>query len=206
MQADEIMERFGDADGAVAVSGYVNKGAKGRWRVHPWLDPHVYLEFDGRDVLRSLPLDPERSPLGGSYLVLRSNAKVRQVKGDRREAETDFLAGDLVHGALEEAEPIKLALGWTIITVTGTTAPITVTWALGCFTDWVCETGTMRCLGTMICDTGMMACPGTVVVAGPSGDWMCNSHYCPSEGANCPSLHCGGGGGDGGGRGDGPVA
>lgn len=200
-----MMERLGDATGAVAVSGYVARARKGRWRVHPWLDPQVYLEFSADDVLRSLPLDPELSPLGGSYVVLRSDAKVRQVKGDRRAAETDFLAGDIVHGALEEAEPITLAVGITITTTaTTTTVPITVTWALGCITDWVCDTGTMRCLGSAMCDSGALKCPGTVVIAGPSADWMCNSHYCPSEGANCPSLGCGGG--DGGGGGDGPVA
>lgn len=201
-----MMERFGGADGAVAVSGYVARARKGRWRVHPWLDPQVYIEFDGDDVMRSVPLDTTLSPLGGSYVVLRSNAKVMQVKGDRRTAETDFLAGDIVHGALEEAEPMTLAIGITITTtVTTTVVPITVTWAIGCFTHWVCDTGAMKCLGSGICDSGFMKCPGTVVVAGPSVDWMCNSHYCPSEGANCPSLGCGGGGGDDGG-GDGPVA
>ena len=202
MQADQLMERFGEATGAVAVSGYVSKAPKGRWRVHPWLDPQVFIEFDGDDVIRTLPLDRRLSPLGGSYVVLRSDAQVLQVKGDRQTAETDFLAGDIVHGALKEAKEVTLAIGITITTTATTTiVPITVTWAIGCFTDWVCDTGTMRCLGSVICNTGQMVCRGTVVLA-PSTDWMCNSHYCPSEGANCPSINCGGGGG---GDGDGPV-
>ncbi len=208
MEIDGIIDKVGKAKGVVAVSGFVSSPKKGIFRLHPFPEPQIYLEFDESDIVYSERLDEKASPLGGSLVLLKDDAKVTQVKGNRRKAETDFLAGDIVHGALKDAEPMTLAMGWAITTtttVTGTTIPITVTWALGCFTDWVCATGTMRCLGSTICTTGAMACPGTVVVAGPSAGWMCDSHYCASEGANCPTLSgCGGGGGGGGGGGNPP--
>jgi hypothetical protein len=62
-----------------------------------WSD---FLEFQSGDVLFARTLDPADYPLGGTFVWLRRDASVLRTRTTSREAQADFLTGDLVRGLL----------------------------------------------------------------------------------------------------------
>jgi len=88
------------AEGFVYV-GFVGRSQRpgySRLYLNPeWND---YLEFQPGDVVFVRALDPADYPLGGAFVCLRRDANVLRTRTTSREAQADFLTGDVTRGLL----------------------------------------------------------------------------------------------------------
>ena len=79
--------------------GFVGRSQRpGHWRLYlnpEWSD---YLEFHSDDVVLARALEPVGHPLGGTFVWLRRDANVLRTRITSRQAQADFLTGDLVRG------------------------------------------------------------------------------------------------------------
>ncbi|MBV8368094.1 MAG: hypothetical protein JO036_04050 [Candidatus Eremiobacteraeota bacterium] len=82
VRLDDIVARvFPDptsAQGATLLTGFVGKGdAEGRIRIYPDIGFSCWYDVAEEDVLHSVPLSQETSPLGGSRLWVKAGADVK---------------------------------------------------------------------------------------------------------------------------------
>jgi hypothetical protein len=110
-QQDALRDLVGDPAGldVFVYVGFVGRSQRtGHWRLYlnpEWSD---YLEFHSDDVVFARALEPAGHPLGGTFVWLRRDANVLRTQRTSREAQKDFLNGDLLRGWL--ARPVQTAL------------------------------------------------------------------------------------------------
>jgi hypothetical protein len=79
---DDIVARVvadpAQTQGVTLLAGFVGKGdAEGRVRIYPDLTFSSWHDVAGADVVHSIPLPKESSPLGGSYVWVKGGAEVK---------------------------------------------------------------------------------------------------------------------------------
>jgi hypothetical protein len=76
--------------------GFLGRSARARhWRLYLTPELNDYLEFTEPDVLHVRPLEGRDHPLGGSAVWFRREANLVHTRAVSREAQADFLQGDI---------------------------------------------------------------------------------------------------------------
>ncbi|HBY94405.1 MAG TPA: hypothetical protein DEP84_10665 [Chloroflexi bacterium] len=84
--------------------GFLGKSTrKGHWRLYLTLILNEYVEFAEDDVVRSRSLGREESALGGAVVWVRREANLLHTRSVSREAQADFLRGDIAAGFLRRS-------------------------------------------------------------------------------------------------------
>ena len=153
--------------GAVVRVGFIGKsGRGGRWRLYTHPDLTAYVEFAESDVLNVTPVSKAMSPLGGSIVWLKTDAKLQRVSSRSHEEQTSFLKGPLTTRFLPSARGVNVGGGFATETIVQTI----ISFLAGCPTYWFGCTGqcTVQCGETMIgvCPIYSLACTYEKTVCG----------------------------------------
>lgn len=90
-----IIAALKENEGAVQVTGFVEKNENGRVRLYVDLDPGAYLEFDARDVIHAIDSDQDDEP---ARLYLRDSAEIDIVARSKVKAEALRQSGGRTSG------------------------------------------------------------------------------------------------------------
>jgi len=99
LQQDAPTDLIADPADVFVYVGFVGRSQRpGYWRLYLNPEWNDYLEFQSGDVVLARALDRADHPLGGTFVWLRRDANVLRTRTTSREAQADFLNGDLVRG------------------------------------------------------------------------------------------------------------
>lgn len=98
--------------GTRLVSGYLGKSAReGYWRVYLNLEFSEYLEVAEKDILHSERLGGEDTTASGSWVWVKQDAQLDHVRTRPRQAQAEFLRGDIASAFLGDAALRSFGLG-----------------------------------------------------------------------------------------------
>ncbi len=143
------------ASGALVRFGFIGKsGRAGRWRLYTHPDLTDYLEFPESDVLNVTPVSITQSPLGGSIVWFRADAKLQRVSSRSHEEQSKFLKGPMTSGFLAQTRGVNIGgNGFSPETI----IVETISYLVGCPSHWLgC---TVRCTVDTCGDTRAGLCP-----------------------------------------------
>jgi hypothetical protein len=105
LKQDELVEKlFADAATPADVRpmiGFLGKSAReGHWRLHATVLLDEYIEFAEADVVHQHTFEPDGRRIGGTVIWIRRDANVQHTKSGSREAQAEFLRGEIAAGSL----------------------------------------------------------------------------------------------------------
>jgi hypothetical protein len=139
------------APGALVRFGFIGKGGRaGRWRLYTHPDLTDYLEFSESDALNVTPVSRAQSPLGGSIVSFKADAKLQRVSSRSLEEQSSFLEGPVTSGFLPGTRGVNFGAG---AFSPGTIIVETLSYLVACPSHWLgC---TARCT-VAICGNTML--------------------------------------------------
>ena len=127
LKQDEVIERLvpdpADPPDVIAMIGFVGKSTRARfWRVYHTLDLKNYVEIAEDDIVHSQSLTTDQQRLGGTVIWMRANARLRYSRNESRQAEADFIRGDITRNFLAAtgAEGLARIIGPNVVFTTNT--------------------------------------------------------------------------------------
>jgi hypothetical protein len=109
LKQDEVIARLvpdpADPPHVIRLAGYLGKSARrGFWRLYLTLELSDYVEVAEDDIVHSQALASQEHPLGGTAVWIRSDATLQHVRTESRQAQAEFLQGDITGAFLANAK------------------------------------------------------------------------------------------------------
>jgi hypothetical protein len=100
LKQDEVIARLvpdpADPPHVMRLAGYLGKSARrGFWRLYLTLELSDYVEVAEDDIIHSQALVSQDDPLAGTVVWVRSDATLQHVRTESRQAQAEFLQGDI---------------------------------------------------------------------------------------------------------------
>ena len=135
----------------VGFLGKSNRAGYLRLYLTPELNSHVEIAQD--DLLHSQSLATAENPLGGTMVWVRSDADLIYTRSEKRQAQADFLQGDITSGFMPKADMAGLSGD---VQMLASTIPCTIVISvLRCPTvycpTWFFQCSTRICPSRLIC-------------------------------------------------------
>jgi hypothetical protein len=119
LKPDALIERIAPDASEVpdvrVLAGFLGKSTRrGHWRLYLTPTLNEYVEFAEDDVVHSHSLETDENRLGGTVVWVRREANLVHTKAVSREAQADFLHGDIATRYLVAARsggPLGLPIG-----------------------------------------------------------------------------------------------
>jgi hypothetical protein len=101
---DRIAPDASEVPDVRVITGFLGKSTRrGHWRLYLTPTLNEYVEFAENDVVHSYSLEADENRLGGTLVWVRRDANLVHTKAVSREAQADFLHGDIVARNLRAA-------------------------------------------------------------------------------------------------------
>jgi|SRR6185312_2554911 len=147
--------------GAKVRIGFLGKaGRAGRWRLYTRPDLTEYLEFAEADVLNVADLPTAQSPIGGSTVWFKADARLHRVSTRSLDEQAGFLKGPVATNFLRSAAGVNIGGGGGF--ATETIVETIISFLAACPSYWIGCTGrcTVQCGVTYIgvCPIYSLAC------------------------------------------------
>jgi hypothetical protein len=148
------------APGALVRFGFLGKSSQPeRWRLYTHPDLSHYLEFAGSEVLNVAAVSSAQSPLGGSVVWFKADAKFQRVSVRAVDEQTSFLKGPVTSGFLRRAQGFNIGGGSFS---TETIVETIISFLAACPSYWIGCTAqcTVQCGVTLVgaCPIYTLAC------------------------------------------------
>jgi hypothetical protein len=177
------------------VNGFLGKSSEeDHTRIYWDASLNSYVDVKDSDIVHTESLSKEASPLGGSYVWVKREAKVYFGAGGQS-TKGKFFEGPLMNtyggqftgaGAPAMATPVLTNVG-CVPTQFCTPTPFCATRTIVCIESRICvgsiPCGSVHCIETAVCNT--VGCPGTAACPPPpTATCNCtNDHICPFQAA-----------------------
>lgn len=104
LKQDALVERLvpdpSQPSDVVVLQGYLGASDRpGYWRLYLTQDLKQFVELAEDDIVHNEPIPTSISPSGGTTLWVKSSAKIENTSTTARQAQAQFLAGDIASGA-----------------------------------------------------------------------------------------------------------
>lgn len=108
LKEDEIIARLvpdpATSTDVISLAGYLGKSArKGVWRLYLTLELNEYLEIAEDDIVHTQPRASD-DPSGGTVVWIKRNATLQRTRTESRQAQAEFLQGDISAAFLANAK------------------------------------------------------------------------------------------------------
>lgn len=92
--------------------GFLGRSSEaGTWRLYLTPQLNSYVEFSAEDMLHTQPLAAAQSPLGVTAVWLRQDATVKHTRSGARQAQAEFVQGDITSGFMTGPGVQEMTLG-----------------------------------------------------------------------------------------------
>lgn len=168
LKQDALVERLipdpAKPSDVVVLNGFLGASDRpGFWRLYLTQDLKQFVELAEGDIVHNEPIPTTLSPSGGTTLWVKSDAKIERTSTTTRQAQAQFLAGDIASGLSAAAAPAALSP----------------------------RGGRVKYDSINLCPTDVGPCAS--IVRCPTASWrfcpteQCPSAFCPSQAGGCPS-------------------